>query len=142
MSRVCYYELHAGKVYSGEEHIYRGYFVIFQDECAQNKEWYSSVQAELESNDANGAIHQMKSILEHGQCIVGHIDEIQSHNESALAKVMMNMQHSGSEATSRKCYYLDELKDLESKVVLVAGNESHHVARFVDVSEHEMLNTF
>lgn len=133
MSAACYYELHAGKM----KVLFREViFIFFKDECAQNKEWYSSVQAELGSNDTSGAIHQMTSILEHGQCTVGHIDEIQSHNESALAKVLMNMQHSDLTATSRKCYYLDELKDLESKVVLVAGNESHQVTRFVVVSEH------
>lgn len=116
--------------------IYRYHCYLFKDECAQNKEWYSSVQAKLASNDTSGAIHQMKSILKHGQCFVGHIDETQNHNKSTLAKVIMNIQHSGSETTSDTCYYLDELKDLESKVVLVAENESLQVARFVDVSEH------
>ena len=67
----------------------------------------------------------MKSILKHGQCVVGNNDKNQTFN--SMVKITIHVEK------SVRCFFLGDLRDLESKVVLTAGEDSQQVARFVDV---------
>lgn len=78
----------------------------------------------------------MNLILKYGHCVVGNFDAMQTCSDSTLVEVMISVQHSHLPSRS-KTYLLDELKDLESKVVLATGNEPQQVARFVDVRKYE-----
>ena len=94
------------------------------------------MQAKLGSNDTDGGIHQMKSILKHGQCVVGNTDENQTFSENSMVKITVHVQQ------GVRCLFLGDLKDLESKVVLTAGSDSQQVATFVDVRSKYVCSTY
>ena len=77
---------------------------------------------------------QMNNILKYGYYTVGigHSKTVHTIHDVIYLKLKEK-----DKALHKKSYSLDELRDLESKLVLITGNKTQnkmHVDRFLDVS--------
>lgn len=109
---------------------------IMQKACSDELEWYKSVK-ESQANVEITSFSQMKSIFQYGCYTVGSTRaKICRSYYEVICLSLKETKH----LTKRK-FNLEELCDLESKLVLITGSKAEnraHVDTFIDVSLHEL----
>lgn len=112
--------------------------LFFQVECNQQLGWYQHAK-ESQASVEKTSFSQMNIIMNYGCFIVGSKE---SHIFKSLHEVIQvvlkeNVTEKKTEHSLAKVSYdLEELRDLESKLVLITGNKEEHRAQvdtFVDV---------
>ena len=109
------------------------FFPSMQKDCNQQLEWYKSVK------DTQGSVEvtsfgKMRNILKYGHYRVGS-------NSTQTVQSIHDMIHLNLESTGKQLpqtnFSLDDLRDLESKLVLITGSKSENrkeVDQFLNVS--------
>ena len=109
-----------------------------QKGCAENIGWYQSVK-ETQGSVEKSSFGQMKNIKEYGCYTIG---SRASGLHSKLSELIyMDLEQRDKPLPQLK-YSLDELRDLESKLVLITGRESEEkeqVDHFLNVSKDRVL---
>ena len=111
---------------------------IFQESCAASIDWYISVQ-KTQGSVEESSFGQMKNINEHGSYTVGVKANVV---ETQLANVIKLRISTSGRSVQQSSYTLDELRDLESKLVLITGRDSKEkgdVYQFINVSDNTLL---
>ena len=101
--------------------------------CNKTVEWYKSVK-ETQGSVEVTSFGQMNNILKYGYYTVG---ASQSRTVQTIHDVIHLTLKERDKPLHKKSYSLDELRDLESKLVLITGNKTENkrdVDRFLDVS--------
>ena len=96
-------------------------------------DWYKSVK-ETQGSVEVTSFGQMNNILKYGCYTVG---ASQNKTVHTIRDVIHLKLEESDKAFHKKSYSLDELRDLESKLVLITGNKTENkmnVDRFLDVS--------
>ena len=103
---------------------------IFQASCNNDLEWYKSVK-ETQGSVEVTSFGQMENILKYGCYTVGGIAMENIHDVIRLTLVPQT-----GVKLLKAHYSLDELRDLESKLVLITGSKAKNrgaVEHFLDV---------
>ena len=103
--------------------------VLFQEDCNRELEWYKSVKATQGSVEIT-SFELMRNILQYGYFT------IESRQGSNDIRDVVCVDLDGK-IFAKKKFTLDELRDLESKLVLITGSKTEHrkqVDNFLDVS--------
>ena len=107
--------------------------IIIQRDCAKTIDWYQSVK-ETQGSVEVTSYGQMNNINRYGSYTIGSGRKNVHTSQSQVIRLTL----SGSEKRLPKNNYsLDDLSDLESKLVLITGRESSeikHVEVFLQVS--------
>ena len=106
-----------------------------QEECNQDLDWYQSVK------DRQGSVEttsygQMRNILKYGCYRIGALSSVAKIN-SIHDLIKMTLEERDGVKLPKKEYFLDELRDLESKLVLICGNKTEsraEVDHYLNVS--------
>ena len=111
-------------------------------------EWLKTVK-ESHGSVAMTSLVQAKTINSSGLYLVGHVDTEKGpspeHGKRLSFKDVIRLTvplKDGSEKEQRKTYSIDELKDLQSKLMLIAGKAEKgkdDVGQFVMVSENIII---
>ena len=111
-------------------------------------EWLKTVK-ESHGSVAMTSLVQAKTINSSGVYLVGHLDTQKGpspeQGKRLLFKDVIRLTvplKDGSEKEQRKTYSIDELKDLQSKLMLIAGKAEKgkdDVEKFVTVSENTII---
>ena len=111
--------------------------LLIQRSCEQEIDWYQSVK-ETQGSVEKTSFGQMRNINQYG-CY-----EIGTRGKGILflrsAAIHLHLRHSEQKKIAKLHYTLDELRDLESKLVLITGRESKErkeVDLFLEVSFNE-----
>ena len=108
--------------------------VYFQNDCNQTLEWYKSVK-ETQGSVEVTSFGQMDNILRYGcYTIAGKTDQTM-HSIHDVIRLSLNPPP--DKDLLRTSYSLDELRDLESKLVLITGSKAENrmeVEQFLVVS--------
>ena len=115
------------------------FFLYLQIDISRHMEWLQSVKQSHSSVDET-SLMEAQTINKQGVYCIGCLDENVSSSmlmeQLTLANVIQLKVPKGKNGNS-KDYTLDDLKDLQSKLMLIAGKASQgkeDVDRFVDVS--------
>ena len=113
-----------------------------QIDCNKDVGWYQSVKDTQASVEVT-SYSQMNSIFECGCYRIGIKEPVicKSHNEVITLTLKENREKSEKRLAKKK-YNLEELRDLESKLVLITGRNDEHrklVDLFLDVSNSVYL---
>ncbi len=90
--------------------------IIMQVSCNNDIEWYKSIK-DTQGSVETTSFGQMTNILKYGTYRVGFKENAQSVHD--LISVSLSQRH---QKLFKVRYTLDELRDLESKLVLICGN--------------------
>ena len=113
-------------------------FIILQEDTSRDIDWLQHVKTS-HGSVAMSSLMEAKTINEQGFYSVGCHNEDESSlvpEQLTLPNVIKLRVPSGATGNSRE-YTLDDLKDLQSKLMLIAAKASHgkqDVDQFVDVS--------
>ena len=115
------------------------YAFTVQEHCNQQLEWYKSVK-ETQGSVEVTSFGKMQNILTYGCYNVGNSKSAQT------AHSIHDMVHLKLENTEKQLpktnFSLDDLRDLESKLVLITGSKAKNrreVDQFLNVSERYMI---
>ena len=101
--------------------------------CNEDLEWYKSVK-ETQASVEVTSYGQMDSIFQYGCYAVGSGRSTVCKNYQEVISLSLKER---DKRLSKKRYNLDELRDLESKLVLITGSKAKNRAKvdtFIDVS--------
>ena len=101
--------------------------------CNEELGWYKHAKESQASVEVT-SFSQMCSIFQYGCYVVGSKDLSICRNLHEVIQVKLKEK---DEPLEKKEYSLEELRDLESKLVLVTGSKEEHRAQvdtFIDVS--------
>ena len=112
-----------------------------QRACEREIDWYRSVK-ETQGSVEKTSFGQMRNINQYGHYEIGSSKKgiLFSRSET----IHLELRHLGQKKIPKLQYTFDELKDLESKLVLITGRESKErkeVDLFLDVS-FKVLTSF
>ena len=110
--------------------VYLGVHV--QDDCNKALEWYKSVK-ETQGSVEVTSFGQMNNILCYGCYTVGGERGKTGHSIHDIIHLKLEER---DKQLPKKSYSLDELRDLESKLVLITGSKAENraeVEQFLDV---------
>ena len=99
--------------------------LYLQEECNKDVEWYQSVK-ETQGSVEVTSYGQMRNILKYGHFEVGTTSQskpVQSIHDLISLKLILG---DTSKQLSKTFYNLDELRDLESKLVLITGSKAEN----------------
>ena len=99
-------------------------------------EWYKSVKKTQGSVEVT-SYGQMDNIFEYGCYNVGIKQPFIAKNHSDLVSLHLKERINDVKHLAKKSYNLEELRDLESKLVLITGNNADNrkkVELFINVS--------
>ena len=105
-----------------------------QKDCADCVAWYQSVK-ETQGSVEKSSFGQMKNIKEYGCYTIG--SQAMGVHSKLSQLIRMDLEQCDKPLPQRK-YSLNELRDLESKLVLITGSESEEreqVDHFLKVSK-------
>ena len=111
--------------------------IFLQMFCNNDLEWYKSVK-ETQGSVETTAKGQMMNILKYGTYRVGFKEgalQMTVHSVHSLISVTLTQQY---QKLAKTRYTLEELRDLESKLVLICGSKAEtkaEVDHYLDVSE-------
>ena len=105
--------------------------IVLQNDCGKQIEWYKTLAQKMNGPMEETYIGQMKNINNYGCYIVGCHAEMPCSKLSDI--VQMDLQKCPMTLPQQK-YTIDELKHLESKLVLIMGNKSDDKEHFGEVS--------
>ena len=111
-------------------------FLYDQVSCNNDIEWYKSVK-ETQGSVETTSYGQMSNILKYGMYRVGFKKNAQTVHDLISVTLSRRCQN----VVKRK-YSLDELRDLESKLVLICGNKAENraeVDHYLNVSRETYL---
>ena len=107
-----------------------------QRSCEKEIDWYQSVK-ETQGSVEKTSFGQMRNINQYGRYEIGSLKKGILFSRSKA--IHLKLKHS-REKIAKLQYTLDELRDLESKLVLITGRESKDdVDLFLDVSFNESV---
>ena len=118
------------------------YLCCLKYDTSRHLEWLKTVK-ESHGSVAMTSLVQAKTINSSGVYVVGHLNIKSGSTEQGRQLSMNNViqltvpTKDGSEEGQRKTYSVDELKDLQSKLMLIAGKAEKgkdEVEQFVKVS--------
>ena len=100
------------------------YYHSVQDECNKDLSWYQSVR-DTQASVETTSYGQMRNILKYGCYRVGATSSV-AKIDSIHDLISMRLEDPEQEDVQlhKKEYTLDELRDLESKLVLICGNKA------------------
>ena len=108
--------------------------------CNQQLEWYKSVK-ETQGSVEVTSFGKMRNILAYGWYRVG------SHNIQAVYSIQdmiyLKIENAGKQLP-KTSFSLDDLRDLESKLVLITGSKAENrkeVDQFLNVSGREIFHS-
>ena len=113
--------------------------MYIQDGCNKALEWYKSVK-ETQGSVEVTSFGQMNNILSYGCYIVGRVRGKTAHSIHDIISVKLEER---DKPLSKKSYSLDELRDLESKLVLITGSKAENraeVEKFLNVRKQIFLS--
>ena len=108
-------------------------FIIIQRTCEQQIDWYQSVK-ETQGSVEVTSFGQMHNINKYGYYEIGTSKKLLVSRSEGIR---LRLRQSKTKKIYKLNYTLDELRDLESKLVLITGQESKErkgVDLFLDVS--------
>ena len=103
--------------------------IPLQNNCNKEVEWFNLVMAQ-QGSVKETSFGQLDACIKHGMFRVGQKGADIFHNMSDIVKLTVDSKHG-------RVYHLDDLKDLESKLVLITGNKDERriaMDGFLDVS--------
>ncbi len=106
---------------------------FLQVQCQRNLSWYQSVKETHGSVEAT-SFGQMTSMINYGRYVVG---SILSAFQQTLGKIIRIELTEKDKALPKKHYTLEEIQDLESRLVLITGGdaaERKEVDEFLEVN--------
>lgn len=108
---------------------------LLQRSCNEDVEWYKSVKDTQASVEIT-SYGQMNNIFQCGCYKIGikKSEICKSHNQV----ISLTLKETGGKRLAKKRYNLEELRDLESKLVLITGRNADNrkvVDLFLNVSE-------
>ncbi len=118
---------------------YFNMFACMQEACNDELEWYKSVK-ETQASVEVTSFGQMNNIFHYGCYTVGSSKAKICQYYHEVIHLLLRERKKRLTKTS---YNLEELRDLESKLVLVTGSKAEnraHVDTFIDVSVMSMHN--
>ncbi len=114
--------------------------VSLQEGCSKELEWYKGVK-ETQGSVEVTSYGQMDNILAYGRYRVGVAKRQTVHSIHGIIRLKLDDCQKQLLKTS---YSLDELRDLESKLVLITGSKAENrmrVDQFLNVSNGECPST-
>ncbi len=117
-------------------HAFTNVVFLIQIHCNKDVGWYTSVK------DAQASVQvtsygQMDAILEHGCYSIGIKQPVICKSRNEVISLALKMNKEKANKLLKTSYNLEDLQDLESKLVLITGRNAHNrdmVDLFVDVS--------
>ena len=109
-----------------------------QAHCNKDLEWFKSVK-ETQGSVEVTSFGQMESILHCGHYTVGGKRNMAMHSIHDV--VSLTLQPQGGKKLIKTSYNLNELRDLESKLVLITGSKAENraaVEHFLNVRVHSI----
>ena len=94
--------------------------MLLQLECSNELQWYKGVK-ETQGSVETTSYGQMRNILKYGRYKVGSTSVKTAHSIHDFISVSLSNKEKTLPKTS---FSLDELRDLESKLVLICGNKA------------------
>ena len=110
-------------------------FFITQVECNKELEWYKSVK-ETQASVEVTSFGQMNNIFKYGCYTVGSPRAQIYQNYHELIRLLLKKNKKRKKHILKDNYNLEELRDLESKLVLITGSKAENRAQvetFIDV---------
>ena len=107
--------------------------MVLQEDCNKQLGWYNSVK-DSHSSVEETSFGQMRNIIKYGWYTVGSGDGQTVHSIHDMIQLKLKKT---PKKLSKTSYTLDELRDLESKLVLITGSKSvnrKEVDQFLNVS--------
>lgn len=107
--------------------------LLLQEDCNRDLPWYASVKA-LQGRVEVTSFELMKNIRTYGRYNIGLETSGLSSSISDAVRVDLDDRE---KQLAKKSFTLDELRDLESKLILITGNRAENrkeVDHFLDVS--------
>ena len=108
-----------------------------QEACNKEVEWYKSVK-ETQASVEVTSYGQMNNIFDYGCYRVGNEKNIICKTHSEVITLFLNEKRSKKRLTKIR-YNLEDLRDLESKLVLITGSKAVNRAK-VDLFQDVSLN--
>ena len=128
-SIVCY----SGNSFCSEVPFRIYLLLVLQEDCNRDLPWYTSVKA-LQGRVEVTSFELMKNIQTYGRYNIGLETSSLSNSISDAVHVDLNDRE---HLLAKKSFTLDELRDLESKLILITGSRAENrkeVDHFLDVS--------
>ena len=110
---------------------------LIQRSCEQEIDWYQLVK-DTQGSVEKTSFGQMRNINQYGRYEIGSLKKGILFGRSET--IDLRLMHSGEKKIAKLQYTLNELRDLESKLVLITGRESKErkeVDLFLNVSFNE-----
>ena len=106
-------------------------YIFLQESCNKELEWFEAYKSNLGSMEEN-AIERMENILKYGVYVIGspkrkifvNVDDI------FQLKVLPEGSQDNEPPKYKNVYGLEEVRDLESKLVLITGSKADHRVNF------------
>ena len=114
--------------------------LLFQEACNKELEWFKSVK-ETQGSVEVTSIGQMNNILKNGCYFIGSSRPEVHQNSSEIISLKLKEKDKESRIL-KKQYTLEELHDLESKLVLITGSKAEYrneVDYFLGVSSFDFF---
>ena len=108
-----------------------------QIHCNKDVEWYKSVKDAQASVEVT-SYGQMDAILEYGCYSIGIKEPVICKSQNEIISLALKMSKEKADKHLKTSYNLEDLQDLESKLVLITGRNAGNrdmVDMFVDVSD-------
>ena len=106
--------------------------MLIQRSCEKEIDWYQSVK-DTQGSVEKTSFGQMRNINQYGRYEIGSLKKEILFSRSKT--IHLKLGHSRQKKIAKLQYTFDELRDLESKLVLITGRESNKdVDLFLDVS--------
>lgn len=112
-----------------------------QADCNRDLEWYKSVK-ETQGSVEVTSFGQMESILNYGHYTIAGKRNMAMHRIHDVIRLTLVPQ--GDKKLIKTSYTLDELRDLESKLILITGSKAENratVEQFLNVSTCTCIHT-
>ena len=112
--------------------------LLFQEACNKELEWFKSVK-ETQGSVEVTSIGQMNNILKNGCYFIGSSRPEVQQSSSEIISLKLKERDKESRILKKK-YSLEELHDLESKLVLITGSKAEYrkeVDYFLGVSSFD-----
>ena len=93
-----------------------------QEECNKELGWYKAVK-DTQGSVERSTFGQMGAIMEYGRY---HVDSSTSKVVKSIHQIISVTLEERDQRLPKKLYTLDELRDLESKLVLITGSRAEH----------------
>ena len=110
-----------------------GILYILQGECNKELGWYKAVK-DTQGSVERSTFGQMNAIIQYGRY---RVDSSTLKVVKSIHKVISVVLEERDKRLHKRFYTLDELRDLESKLVLITGSRAENretVDLFLDVS--------